>query len=203
MSKNRSRKRLRQRRQVSMQMPRTKSGQAGIASDGATQHPPSDLRTDSKAHVAPLDEAFGSATAAGEVIPYDDNLLDACRTRWQLANWKRLAESYTGTLQHHPHRARIALLLAAAHFQLGNTQQAQRLLQLALDWGASRRQAVQMVLSGIHHSLAEAHVHLGHTDKARSHWRQSLKHGGVPGDLELLARLRESNRSNPTDDSMN
>lgn len=123
-------------------------------------------------------------------MPYDENLLDVCRTRWQLADWGRLAEIDLNDLLHHPHRARIALLVAAAHWQLGQTQQAQRLMQRAIDWGASQRQIAQILISGIHHSLARAHMIAGEQDDARMHDLDSLRLGGMPGDAELLAAAR-------------
>ncbi|MCX8017803.1 MAG: hypothetical protein N2690_07910 [Rhodocyclaceae bacterium] len=124
------------------------------------------------------------------IEPYDDTLLDVCRTRWQLSDWEALARVDGHTMRHHPQRAKIALLVAAALFQLDRNQEAQRLLQSALDWGASPRQAVQMLLSGIHHCLAEAHELLGHTENARDHHLDAVRAGGVPGDAELLSRMR-------------
>lgn len=127
-------------------------------------------------------------------VPYDETLLDVCRTRWQFGDWSRLAATNPETLLHHPDRAKIALLSAAAHFQLGQTQQGHRHLQLALDWGASRRQAMQMLISGTHNSLAEANLNLNKTERAHEHFRQAIRTGGVPGDTELLAQAREARR---------
>ncbi len=124
------------------------------------------------------------------IAPYDETLLDVCRTRWQLADWEALARVESLTLRNHPQRAKIALLVAAAHFQLGRNQEAQRFLQSALDWGASHRQAVQILMSGVHHCLAEAHGLLGRAENAHSHHLDALRTGGVPGDAELLARVR-------------
>lgn len=123
-------------------------------------------------------------------VLYDEALLDVCRTRWQLADWDRLADIDPDNLLHHPQRARIALLVAAAHWQLGQTQQAQRHMQRALDWGASRRQIAQVLISGIHHSLACAYMTVGELDDAKRHDLESLRLGGVPGDVELLAAAR-------------
>lgn len=126
---------------------------------------------------------------------YDETLLDVCRTRWQFGDWSRLTTNQSETLLHHPERARIALLTAAAHFQLGESQQGHRQLQLALDWGASRRQVMQMLISGVHSSLAEASLVLGNDDRARAHFREAMRTGGVPGDIELLAQAREARRT--------
>lgn len=128
---------------------------------------------------------------------YDETLLDVCRTRWQFGDWPRLAAIAPETLLHHPDRARIALLVSSALFQIGEQHQALRVLQLALDWGASHKQAAQMLVSGTHQSLAEAHSLIDHPESAREHFREAIHTGGVPGDPELLAqaRLLHSNHS--------
>lgn len=151
---------------------------------------------------ARLDNESGSATIASPTpsddspcIPFEEALLDVCRTRWQFGDWTRLAANPPEALLHHPDRARIALLTAAAHFQLGETQQGHRQLQLALDWGASRRQVMQTLISGSHNCLAEANFLVGRSERAREHFRDAMRTGGVPGDIELLAHAREARRT--------
>lgn len=143
------------------------------------------IRVEPEQQVLPVQEVEQPSLA-----PYDEMLLDICRTRWQFGDWPRLASVSFEAVQQHPDRAKIVLLIAAAHFQIGQAQQAHRLMQVALDWGASRRQAVQMLLSGIHDSLAEGNALLGNTDAAHAHYLQALRAGGVPGDVELLAQAR-------------
>lgn len=128
--------------------------------------------------------------AASSFTAYDETLLDVCRTRWQFGDWTRLAAIDLEVLLHHPDRSKIALLVASAHFQLDRRHQAHRLLQLALDWGASLKQAVQMLISGTHQSLAEAHLLINHPEPAREHFREAIRNGGVPGDSDLLAEAR-------------
>lgn len=127
-----------------------------------------------------------------ECVPYDETLLDIYRTRWQFGDWARLTENDPEALLHHPDRAKLALLGCAAHLQLGQTQQGNRLLQLALDWGISRRQAMQMLISGTHNSLAEADLILGRKEHAHEHFCEAIRTGGVPGDIDLLANAREA-----------
>lgn len=155
-----------------VQIPTQQAGETPPADE--TRHPPSSIEAV---------EIHGS-------VPYDEALLDVCRTRWQFADWERLAAIDAEHLLHHPQRAKIALLVAAAHWQVGQTQQAHRLTQRALDWGASPRQAAQLLISGVHHSLASAHALLEHGDAAYAHHLASLRAGGVPGDAELLATAR-------------
>lgn len=125
------------------------------------------------------------------LVPYDESLLDICRTRWQFADWGSLAETEAARILHHPQRGRIALLIAAAHWQLDQAQQAQRFMQMALDSGASQRQAVQLLISGTHQNLAAARLILEQGDDAEAHFLEAMRSGGVPGDSELLAKVRK------------
>ena len=125
-------------------------------------------------------------------VPYDEALLDVCRTRWQFGDWFRLAAIEPEMLLYHPDRAKIALLSAAANFQLSQSQQGHRQLQLALDWGASRRQVMRVLISGIHNSIAVSNFLLGNPERAREHFREAIHTGGVPGDTDLLAQAREA-----------
>lgn len=124
------------------------------------------------------------------LAPYDEALLDVCRSRWQFADWQSLASVDISHVTHHPQRDKIALLIAAAHWQLGQTQQAQRFTQAALDAGASQRQVAQLLVSGIHQSLAGGRELLGDTQAAYDHCVEAIRTGGVPGDRELLAKVR-------------
>lgn len=162
---------------------------------GREAEPPSMefLETESSHVVEEVSRKGGSEGHSG-LVPYDETLLDVCRSRWQFADWSGLANIDSERLRHHPHRGRIALLIAAAHWQLGQTQQAQRFVQLALDSGASRRQVAQVLVSGIHQSLAEAHIALANTESAHPHCLAAMQTGGVPGDSELLARARMERR---------
>jgi len=138
----------------------------------------------SASHVQP-----GHTTAA-TLAPYDESLLDVCRSRWQCADWQGLAIIETVRLAHHPQRDKIALLIAAAHWQLGNTQEAQRFTQAALDAGASKRPVAQLLISGVHQCLANSRKMLGDEQGAFAHCLEAVNTGGVPGDGELLANVR-------------
>jgi hypothetical protein len=66
-------------------------------------------------------------------VPYDETLLERARTQWQFGDWPSLAALTRDTLQHHPDRAKLALLAAAGHQQLGDTAAAQQFTHLAQD----------------------------------------------------------------------
>jgi hypothetical protein len=56
------------------------------------------------------------------LVPYDENLLARSRTQWQFGDWESLAKLDRDALQHHPDRAKLALLAAAGHLQQCDSQ---------------------------------------------------------------------------------
>lgn len=101
------------------------------------------------------------------VVPYDENLLERARTQWQFGDWASLAKLDRDTLQHHPDRAKLALLAAAGRLQTGNDAEARQFIRLAQDWGVSTKLISQILVSGVYNSLARAAMCMG--DSARSH----------------------------------
>jgi Flp pilus assembly protein TadD len=130
--------------------------------------------------------------AAVELVPYDDTLLECARTQWQFGDWESLASITQETLQHHPQRAKLALLAATGHFQLGNPQEANQFIRLAEDWGCSRKLIVQMLVSGTHNALGYATAILDRPARAKAHFHHAVTFGGIAGDPKLLAEARFS-----------
>ena len=64
-------------------------------------------------------------------------------------------------IQHPPARATLALLAAAGLQQLRQAEPAKALTRQALDWGCSPRLVRQILMSGMHNSLAQANAILG------------------------------------------
>lgn len=126
-----------------------------------------------------------------ELVAYDENLLERFRTLWQLGDWPVLAQTERTAVQHHPDRPRIALLVSAAHAQLGQTDTARNWLRLAQDWGCPRSLIARVLLSGAHNTLGRASVLAGlPADHALNHFRTALE-TGMPGvESELLLRTR-------------
>lgn len=114
------------------------------------------------------------------VVPYDETLLEQCRTQWQLGDWESLAKLDRDTLQHHPDRAKLALLAAAGHLQQGNSQAAHQFTRLAQDWGCSKKLISQILISGVHNSLGRAHLANRNHAKALSHIEEAIQ-TGTPG----------------------
>lgn len=122
--------------------------------------------------------------------PHDPALLETSRAQWQRGDWAALARIQAATLTHHPERARLALIVAAAHGQLGETGLAQAFAKAALDWGCSRVVVAQVLISSAHNGLARVATCLDDPSAAQ-HFTTAL-HLVEPGaDVALLARSRQ------------
>lgn len=124
------------------------------------------------------------------VVPYDENLLERARTQWQFGDWESLAKLERSTLQHHPERAKLALLAASGHFQQGNVSVAKQFIQLAQDWGCSKRLLGQVLIAGVHNSLGRAAASMGEKDRAMSHFGNAVSLVTPGSDLRLVTRAR-------------
>jgi len=100
------------------------------------------------------DLASASEESHSHPVAYDENLLERSRTQWQFGDWASLAKLERSTLQHHPDRAKLALLAAAGHQQLGNESAARLFMQLAIDWGCDRRTIKHVTSEGLCNTLA-------------------------------------------------
>jgi len=124
------------------------------------------------------------------LVPYDENLLERSRTQWQFGDWASLAALSQDTLQHHPDRAKLALLAAAGHAQLGQTEPARQYTRLAQDWGCPKKLVAQVLISGTHNSLARAAAVSGRPVQARSHFEHAVRIGMPHADASLLTPAR-------------
>lgn len=125
-----------------------------------------------------------------KLIPYDENLLERARTQWQFGDWAKLARIERNTLQHHPDRAKLALLAAAGRLQTGDTENARSFIQLAKDWGCSRRLISQILVAGVHNSLGRAVALTNNQGSAIQHFEKALEIGMLGGDSKLLSKAR-------------
>ena len=128
-----------------------------------------------------------------QLVPYDENLLERSRTQWQFGDWQSLAELQREILQHHPDRAKLALLAAGAHQQLGNMTAARQFTRLAQDWGCSKKLISQVLIAGVHNTLGRATAVAGRSQQALGHFQNAVKIAAPGADVRLLvqARVRE------------
>lgn len=130
------------------------------------------------------------ASPPSELVPYDENLLERSRIQWQFGDWESLSKLERDTLQHHPDRAKLALLAAAGHQQLGNMAAARQFTRLAQDWGCSKKLVSQILIAGVHNTLGRAAASTGKEVNALKHFEAAIA-TGIPGsDTRLLVQAR-------------
>lgn len=130
------------------------------------------------------------AIGVQHLVPYDEDLLERSRTQWQFGDWASLAAIPRDTLQHHPDRAKLALLVAAGHQGLGNASEARQYTRLAIDWGCSKKLVSQILISGVHNTLGRAAAVSGQGQRALKHFQASLQTGAANSDVQLLTQAR-------------
>lgn len=123
-------------------------------------------------------------------FPYDENLLEQARNQWLVGDWTGLSEIPRDKLQHHPDRAKLALLAAAGHAQQGQAEQAHQLTHLALNWGCSKKLVAQILIAGVHNSIGRAAVIAGIFQRALPHMEIALTLGFPATDKPSLKKTR-------------
>ena len=147
-------------------------------------------------HAPHTDEAPSStlvvteSDAPAEVVPYDENLPERSRTQWQFGEWHSLALLQRETLQHHPERAKLALMAAAGRLQIGQSAEARYFVHLAQDWGASKKLIARILVAGVYNSLGKAAVIAGQQQRGLEYFRSSVSAGMSSGDIRLLSQAR-------------
>lgn len=138
------------------------------------------------------DEWSGSsvATRHDETLFEHPPLLESSRTKWQYGEWRDLASIPLESLEEHPDRAKIALLIGAAKAHLGEIPAARALLRQARDWGCRRELIARVLASAIHNSLGRIAVCLNDDEGASSHFEAALTLVEPRADAPLLARTR-------------
>jgi tetratricopeptide (TPR) repeat protein len=124
---------------------------------------------------------------AGSALAYDEALLDRARTQWQFGDWESLAAITHERVQHHPDRAKLGLLAAAGLQQLGRTDEAEKLIRQALDWGCSPRLVRQILVSGLHNTLARANAIIGQEKEAMKNFEAAIDTGTPNADRLVKA----------------
>ena len=129
----------------------------------------------------------------GQPVPYDENLLERARTQWQFGDWDSLAKLERDTLQHHPDRAKLALLAAAGRLQTGQDAEARQFIRLAQDWGVSKKLISQILIAGVYNSLGRAAAIGNQQHRALQHFENAIQIGtpGVEKRLLVQARLNQ------------
>lgn len=124
--------------------------------------------------------------AAGSAAP---SLLEKARARWEHGAWSELLALDGPALESDPERGKLALLLAAAHSQIGEMAEARRLARQALLWGCSRAIVSRVLLSTVQNSLARVTAAVGEDPSA--YFEKAIRLVQPQADAALLGRTRQ------------
>lgn len=122
---------------------------------------------------------------------YTDNpesLLDNARMQWQFGDWESLANLGGNKLQHHPDRAKLALLVATGWQQLNDQKKTHQYIKLARKWGCDKQLIARLLIAGVHNTLGCAAAACRQENRALNHFRSAVK--GVSGDARLACQAR-------------
>ena len=149
-------------------------------------------------HLPAVVEPVATVTAVqfeeARLVPYDENLLERSRTQWQFGDWESLAQLSRDTLQHHPDRAKLALLAASGLLQQGEADRARQLVRLAKDWGVSKKLLARILAAGVHNSLGRFAAIVGEEHRALQHFHSAVATGSPGSEVRLLALARISHQ---------
>lgn len=126
------------------------------------------------------------------IVPYDEYLLERARTQWQFGDWESLIQLDRETLQHHPDRAKLALLAAAGLLQTGNDAEAREFILLAQDWGVARMLIAQILVAGVYNSLGRAAIAARQQSRSFQHFEKAISIGMPGSHAKLLTQARIS-----------
>lgn len=131
--------------------------------------------------------------------PYNPQALPTARAQWQGGDWTGLANLSLDNIQDHPDRAKLALLCAAGHLQVGRTREGTDGLRQAKAWGCTQQLINQVVIAGVHNSLGRAALLAGMAQRADQHFETSLRTVLPHSDTTaMLADRRRSQSPPPT-----
>ena len=101
-----------------------------------------------------------------------------------------LAKLDRDTLQHHPDRAKLALICAAGHSALGSATEARLYTRLAQDWGCSKKLISQVLISGVHNTIGRSAAVCNQQERALQHFENAITIGSPGSDAKPLTRGR-------------
>jgi len=111
-------------------------------------------------------------------------------TQWFFGEWGALAKVGPKTLYEHAERDRLALLVGAAHAQLGSFDEARQHVHLALKWGCPPRFVAEVLIAGVHNSLGRAASVTGQRARAQKHFESAVMIDALGGEGKLVTQAR-------------
>lgn len=125
-----------------------------------------------------------------QLVSFDETLFERARTQWQFGDWRSLAQLNCDDLQHHPDRAKLALLAAAGRLQINQIEEARQYIRLACDWGVNKTLLSHILAAGVHNSLGRCAAISGEHQRAFNHFYNSIATVFPCGETQLFTQAR-------------
>jgi hypothetical protein len=155
-------------------------------------------RSDPIGNIAEVDTTSATEPLHGSLtaLPfYDENLLDCCITQWKFGDWQSLIKITKEQLEHHPEREKLAILVAAGHFQIGSINVGKEFTQTAMTWGCSQRLVSQILIAGVHNSLGRAAMSSQEPERALGHFKEAITVGAPKSEVNLFVQARAAEQT--------
>ncbi len=128
--------------------------------------------------------------SAAATVFHQDRLLEPSRTKWQYGEWEALLSLDPAEIQRDQERAKLMLLVAAAHSHFGNTKDAMTAARQAVSWGCDRRLLARVLISALANSLGRVAASLD-DPAAAEHFQEAIRLVEPRADARLLGRTRQ------------
>jgi hypothetical protein len=112
--------------------------------------------------------------------------MDLARGYWTFGEWHKLTQIDLKRLERNKDREKLALVIAAAHQQLGQHADAMEFINLAIEYGCNHTTALEMMLASAHTTMARIHAIKNDTDRTVEHIRSSIIFGAPGVDVHML-----------------
>ena len=123
---------------------------------------------------------------------YDSDLLERVQVFWRLGQWESIVTQEISDIQLNPDRAKIALLIASAHLQLGNLDEGKSLLQFSRENGCPDGLIAKVLAAGIHNSLGIAAMAAGDESLTIKHLSLAIGADFTPEERSPLTNFRST-----------
>ncbi|MFN4156361.1 MAG: FkbM family methyltransferase [Paracoccaceae bacterium] len=140
--------------------------------------------------VVPVARVETEPARASELFPTLRNL-ESSRTHWQYGAWNDLAALSPDIIERDPDRAKLSVLVAAAHSHLGDMAAARAHAKRAVDWGCDRRIVARVLISAVENSLGRSSAAMGDHVDAKAHFQRAIELVESRADTRLLAHTRQ------------
>lgn len=134
---------------------------------------------------------------------HQESLLMRSQGQWQQGDWERLSQLNQSALEQDPDRNQLALLVVAAHHQLGNSNETLSWARQALRWGCDSTALARILIAGVHNTLGRCSALLGDQPRMHRHFQDAVtgsisphlaSHDRTVRELSRLGLLQEATK---------